>query len=98
MYVVTVAFAAVETKAREFHAAIIANAQASREREPGCRQFDVCIDPDDPSRIFLYELYVDRAAFVDHLASAHFAAFDALVASWVRDKTVRVYRRVEPAA
>ncbi len=96
MYVVTVEFATVEAKAAEFRSAIVVNAQASREREPGCRQFDVCVDPDDISRIFLYEVYDDRAAFEEHLASAHFKAFDTLVASWVREKAVRVYRRIEP--
>ena len=46
------------------HAAVvIANARASVEHEPGCSQFDVCVDPKDKSRIFLYEIYDDRAAF-----------------------------------
>lgn len=98
MYIVTVEFWAVEDNARDFRAAIVANAQTSREREPGCRQFDVCIDGEDPSKIFLYEAYDDRAAFDDHLASPHFKAFDALVASWVRGKTVRVYERIDPTA
>ena len=43
-----------------FDAAIRANARASAELEPGCRQFDVCRDPDDPALFFLYELYDDE--------------------------------------
>ena len=54
---------------------MLANAKVSRETEPGCRQFDVCVEA-DTGRTFLYELYDDRAAFEAHLASAHFKAFD----------------------
>jgi quinol monooxygenase YgiN len=48
-----------------------ANATATREREPGCRQFDVCTSADD-GLVFLYEVYDDRAAFDAHLAAPHF--------------------------
>lgn len=75
---------------------MIANARASREREPGCRQFDVCVTDDDPGRVFLYEIYDDRAAFDAHLASAHFKAFDATVAPWLETKTVRTYALADP--
>lgn len=71
-----------------FDAAIAANAQASRERETGCRQFDVCRDAAEPRRFMLYELYDDEAAVRAHLASPHFAAMDALTAGWVERKTV----------
>jgi quinol monooxygenase YgiN len=77
--------------AAEFLPAMLENARASREHEPGCRQFDVCLTPGDPHVIFLYEHYDDRAAFDAHLASVHFLAFDALVAPWVERKTVRIY-------
>ena len=79
-----------------FARAIVANATASRETEPGCRQFDVCRDPGDPQLFFLYELYDDAAAFGAHMATAHFAAFDARTADWVEQKTVRRYERVAP--
>ena len=39
-------------------------------------------------RVFLYEIYDDRAAFDAHLASPHFRAFDAEVGPWVQDKQV----------
>ena len=32
------------------------NASASARDEPGCRQFDVCHDPDHPGHVFLYEV------------------------------------------
>ena len=58
-------------------AAITAQAAASLEREPGCLQFDVCIDTADPNRILLYEVYEDEAAFDGHGRTPHFATWQA---------------------
>ena len=79
-----------------FAAAIAANARASLQDEPGCRQFDVCRDPADPQVFFLYELYDDAAAIAAHLQSPHFRQMDALTASWVAHKRVRRMQRVAP--
>ena len=81
-----------------FAAAIADNARASRETEPGCRQFDVCRDPEDPALFFLYELYDDAAAIAAHLQAPHFRQMDALTAPWVASKTVRRMLRVAPCA
>ena len=96
MYVVTVEFDIKTEKLEEFRAQMVANARASREREPGCMQFDVCADPKKPERIFLYEVYVDRAAFDAHLAAEHFKTFDRIVAPWIAAKSIRVYERLDP--
>ena len=96
MYVVTVEFDTKAEKLVEFRAQMIANATASREREPGCLQFDVCAEPAKPERIFLYELYVDGAAFDAHLASEHFKSFDRTVAPWIAAKVVRIYDKLDP--
>ncbi|HYM47338.1 MAG TPA: antibiotic biosynthesis monooxygenase [Burkholderiaceae bacterium] len=58
----------------------------------GCIQFDVCIDPADRRRVFLYEVYIDRAAFEDHLNAEHFKTFDRTVASWVESKAVKPWQ------
>jgi quinol monooxygenase YgiN len=79
-----------------FEAAIRANARASVEREPGCRQFDVCRDPDDASLFFLYELYDDEAAIQAHLQSPHFLQMDAATAGWLDAKVVRKLDRTQP--
>ncbi|MEL6748477.1 MAG: antibiotic biosynthesis monooxygenase [Pseudomonadota bacterium] len=42
----------------------------------------------------LYELYDDRAAFEAHLASAHYAAFDAATKDLIAAKTVTTYEDV----
>ena len=76
-----------------FDAEIDANARASRETEPGCRQFDVCRDPADPTLFFLYELYDDEAAIEAHLRTPHYLHMDGVTASWVQSKVVRRYVR-----
>jgi (4S)-4-hydroxy-5-phosphonooxypentane-2,3-dione isomerase len=79
-----------------FAAAIAKNARASLDGEPGCRQFDVCRDPDQPGLFFLYELYNDEAAISAHLASPHFLQMNAATADWVERKAVHRYTRVAP--
>lgn len=79
-----------------FDVAITDNARASRDTEPGCRQFDVCRDPDDAQLFFLYELYDDAAAIDAHLRSGHFQQMNAATADWVERKVVRTYRRTTP--
>ena len=69
------------------------NAAASLRDEAGCRQFDVCHDPDAPTTIFLYEVYDDAAAFTAHLVSAHYLQFDAATRAMIRSKAVRKFLR-----
>lgn len=96
MYIVTVEFTIQPERMQAFMPLMVANARASRELEPGCRQFDVCLDPGAPNIVFLYEAYDDRAAFEAHLAAAHFRSFDAAVRDMVAAKMVRTYMRSDP--
>ena len=57
----------------------IAQARNSLMNEQHCHQFDVCIDPSDPRRVLLYEVYTDSATFDVHLKTAHFKDFDNTV-------------------
>lgn len=79
-----------------FEAAILENARAARETEPGCRQFDVCRDPNDPSLFVLYEMYDDEAAIAAHRKTPHYTHMNAITATWVEDKNVRKYKRLAP--
>ena len=79
-----------------FRDAIVANALASTRSEPGCRQFDVCIDPQLDTVFFLYEIYDDDAAITAHMASVHFLHMNALTQHWVEKKTVLRYDRIAP--
>jgi (4S)-4-hydroxy-5-phosphonooxypentane-2,3-dione isomerase len=94
MYVVTVRLDIDPNHAPEFMRAMGAQAHHSLTLEAGCRQFDVSVDPSDLRRVFLYEIYTDRAAFDAHLASTHFKSFDATVQPWVISKVVETWERM----
>ena len=96
MDVLVVEFRIRADRVQAFADAIAANARASVEREPGCRQFDVCRDAADPTLFFLYELYDDDAAVQAHLASPHFLQMNAATADWVVHKSVRRLQRAFP--
>lgn len=91
MYVITVLFEVKPGHADDFHPAMTRQAQNSLSLETGCHRFDVCTDPADRHRVFLYEIYTDEAAFQAHLASAHFKTFDATVSHWVKSKQVSAW-------
>lgn len=93
--VVTVVFVAKAEHRADFRREMIANAEASRTKEPGCRQFDVC-ESADGSTIFLYEIYDDEAAFDAHLAAEHYKRFNALTMPWVSERKVAKYNRASP--
>ena len=79
-----------------FERAIVDNARASLELEPGCLQFDVCRDPADPALFFLYELYDDDAAIQAHLHTTHYVQMNQATADWVESKKVLRYARAAP--
>jgi quinol monooxygenase YgiN len=79
-----------------FEAAILENARAARETEPGCRQFDVCRDPNDPNLFVLYEVYDDEAAIATHVKTPHYLHMNASTGSWVAGKSVRKFKRIAP--
>jgi (4S)-4-hydroxy-5-phosphonooxypentane-2,3-dione isomerase len=75
-----------------FAGAIRENARLSLANEPGCRQFDVCINPAQPAEFFLYELYDSEQAIQAHLESGHFLHMNTLTTDWVDSKQVWRYR------
>ena len=94
MFAVCVTFKINQGKMDAFLPLMHQNARTSLNEEVGCHQFDVATDAARPDEVFLYELYADRAAFETHLASAHFKAFDAAVASMIADKQVATWGEV----
>ena len=71
MYVVTVEFDIKSEHSADFRQAIRQQAHNSISLETDCHQFDVCFDPEDDTKIFLYEIYSDPDAFQRHLKSNH---------------------------
>ncbi len=93
MYIVTVEFVVEAQHADAFNEAVKQQAHNSLTRETDCHQFDVCVDPQDPRRTFLYEVYTNEAAFQVHRATDHYANFSATVSGWVESKTLQFWIR-----
>src|SRR5437867_12258953 len=87
-FVVTVDFTLKPGGMAAFRKLIDENAHMSCLSEPGCRRFDVLAPRESGDRIFLYEIYDDRAAFDAHVQSPHFAAFNEACAELVTAKRV----------
>jgi autoinducer 2-degrading protein len=94
MYVITVQFTIDHEHLERFLPLMYENARRSREEEPGCRQFDVCVDPEREGIVFLYELYVDRAAFDGHLASSHYQKFAMETKGMILHRDVHPWQRI----
>ena len=90
-YVITVDFKLAPGQAGKFRDMVEENARASCRDEPGCRRFDVMAMRGAADRIFLYEIYDNRAAFEAHLASIHFKKFNLESASLVMEKKVQEF-------
>ena len=87
-YVIIVEFTLNDGALERFMPLMLANAKASLDKEPGCDRFDVLQKAAEPNEIVLYEIYRDRAAFDEHLKSAHFKAFNAETAALIREKRI----------
>jgi len=78
MFTVIVTLDVVPAHIEEFIELIAENARLSVATEPGCIRFDVSRSVEVDNRFFLYESYVDEAAFrFEHKGSDHFADFVA---------------------
>jgi quinol monooxygenase YgiN len=69
------------------------NAAAAR-KEPGCRQFDVLVDPNDKTRAMLYEIYNDEQAFEAHQQTPHFKKYLAEAVPLLASRERQVWKRV----
>ena len=80
--------------ARAFLELARTDASQSVAREPGCYQFDVTLDREQPNRVVLYEVYADEAAFDAHVQTPHLAAFRAGIEGLIVSRQVRRLTRV----
>ena len=72
MYVIIAPIQIREGAKEEVLAALLPNAQAAVATEPGCLRFDVIQDAGDPNRVWVYEIYVNEAAFNYHTQTEHY--------------------------
>lgn len=74
---------------------LLENARGART-EPGCRQFEVLVDPNDRTRAMLYEVYDDESAFEAHQQTPHFKKYLAEAVPLLAARERGVWRRASP--
>ena len=70
------------------------NARAAR-KEPGCRQFEVLVDPKDKTKVMLYEVYDDEKAFEAHQQTPHFKKYLAEAVPLLASRERQVFTKAE---
>jgi autoinducer 2-degrading protein len=70
-----------------------ANAREAR-KEPGCRQFDILVDPNDKTKAMLYEVYNDEKAFEAHQQTPHFKKYLAEAVPLLASRERSVWKRI----
>jgi autoinducer 2-degrading protein len=70
-----------------------ANAREAR-KEPGCRQFDILVDPNDKTKAMLYEVYNDEKAFEAHQQTPHFKKYLAEAVPLLAARERSVWKRI----
>ena len=93
-FVIIAEFEVKPNKLEQFLELAKVDASQSVTKEPGCHQFDVTLDREQPNRVVLYEVYDDEAAFGAHLETPHFEAFRAGIENLVVGRHVRRLARV----
>lgn len=76
----------------DFMAKLLENAKGART-EPGCRTFDVCVDPNDRASVMLYEVYADEKAFQTHQEMPHFKKYLAEAVQLLASRERRFWQR-----
>lgn len=69
------------------------NARNAR-KEPGCKQFDVLVDPNERTKVLLYEVYNDEKAFEAHQQTPHFKKYLAEAVPLLASRERSVWKRL----
>ena len=70
------------------------NASDSLANEVGCHQFDIAQDQQNPTKVFLYELYDDAVAFESHKKESHYLEFNDAIRGMVNKKSIRLLKKI----
>ena len=75
-----------------FMKGVLENARSAR-KEPGCRQFEVLVDPQDRTKVMLFEVYDDDKAFEAHQQTPHFKKYLAEAVPLLASRERSVWKR-----
>jgi autoinducer 2-degrading protein len=74
-----------------FRAAITKHGEVTRQRENGCRRFDVNFDPKIHERCLVYTVFADEAAYNHHIVTDHYTIFDEISLPWVVSRSLEFW-------
>ena len=92
MFVLVVNIRIKPDQVARFTPMVLENARAAR-KEPGCRQFEVLVDPKDKAKVMLFEVYDDEAAFEAHQQTPHFKKYIAEAVPLLASRERHVFTR-----
>jgi len=98
MFAIAVEIVGKPEHAAELKETLLTQGANSLAKEPGCLLFEVAVDPDNPARFFLYEVYTDAAAFDAHQKTEHFAAYRAKSGPMLIDRKRASWTPIRTAA
>ena len=93
MFVLTVQLRIKPENVDAFMNRLAENAKNAR-KEPGCKQFDVLVDPSDKTKVMLYEVYNDDKAFEAHQQTPHFKKYIAEAVPLLASRERSVWKRI----
>lgn len=88
MYIIIAPLQVKEGFKEQFLEEMVKDAEGSVKNESGCLRFDIVEDPSDPNRIWLYEVYKDKAAFKEHKRMPHFLRWREATGDWIEESSV----------
>ncbi|WP_459557395.1 putative quinol monooxygenase [Lacunimicrobium album] len=91
MIAVVVKFVVKSQYIDDFRAAIKIHASNTLTNEPGCKQFDVCRDPQNDQIIFLYEVYESPEALAVHQKAPYLAKFGQIAGEMIENRELVNY-------
>jgi (4S)-4-hydroxy-5-phosphonooxypentane-2,3-dione isomerase len=93
-FVLTVNIRVKPDTVEAFMKGVLENARRARQ-EPGCRQFEVLVDPQDRTRVMLFEVYDDDKAFEAHQQTPHFKKYLAEAVPLLASRERHIFTKAE---
>jgi len=93
-FVLTVTIRIKPESVDAFMKGVLENARSAR-KEPGCRQFEVLVDPKEKTKIMLFEVYDSEKAFEAHQATPHFKKYLAEAVPLLASRERQVFTKAE---
>jgi quinol monooxygenase YgiN len=84
--VIVVELEIIPSELEAFKAAIKENGQACVREEPGCQQFNIVFEKDNPNRVMLFEIYDSAEAYAAHQATPHFKKYGATIKDMIKSR------------